>query len=210
MNYKTSLPLLLCFCFCLSNSLYAQSKFEYGIGFGIHIGDYSEDIDFETDLKIPEVDKSRILPSVNTRIAYLVNERWKVSLNPTIAMKGANEVFGTQTYTSYNFDFPLLAHFNITKNFHFYAGPQYSYVSLFTVEQDGITNVVTDNFIKRHLYAGVVGFGLDLGKYLELNLSFNGDIDEAIAFRYTDDFGTDVGIINLRNQYLELGIVFRK
>jgi len=193
-----------------TTTVQSQSNWEYGIGVSLHYGDYSEDVVFENDIKIPEIDKSVFLPSFKVRAAYKLNETWKLSLNPTIAWKGADDVFLSQKYRGTYFDFILLTHYAIIPKFHIVAGPAYSRVLHFMVEEDGIVNDVTNTLPNKQLFSGQVGFVYDVNSFLEINFHAFLDIDEAIQFSYTDDFGTPIGNINLRNQYLELGLVFRK
>lgn len=196
-------------CFSVSFA-FAQQTMEYGIGIGVHYGDYSEDIIFESDIQIPEIDKARILPSIQLRTAYILNERWKISINPSIILKGANDVFGAQRYTGYNVDFPLLAHFKIWNKVHFMAGPSYSHVAYFTIEQDGQKSDVTNSIPERNILAGVLGLAFDVNQHIEVNLTANADVNEAIIFGFTNDFGEPIGNINLRNQYISLAVILRK
>ncbi len=210
MRFQLRLPFILLLLCQLCIHLKGQNQIEYGVGVGVIFGDYSEDIIFESDVSLPEIDKSRFSMTFQTRSAYILNERWKISLNPSIVIKGANDVFGAQKYTGYNLDFPLLAHFKIWRKIEFMAGPSYSHVLHFTIEEDGLETDVTNSVPNRNIVAGVLGLGYTLNPYLEVILAANADINEAITIRYENDFGMPIGNINLRNQYLSLTILYRK
>lgn len=103
-------------------------------------------------------------------------------------------------------DIPLLAKFRVARGFNIVAGPQLTFLtSTRNTFDNGFNTIYEDNYNNRgdrsHV-AGVIGFGIDLNRNVELRA------------RYAIDFGQNNGDINsnlpdFRNQVVQLGIGFK-
>ena len=189
---------------------YSQSKFNFSFGLGVNYCDYSEDIEIVSDFPIPDIDKAVFLPSIQSRISYMLDDKWRISLGPSLNWKGANQVFGQNNYRGLFLDLPLLAHFQIARRISVMAGPVYSQnlrlTSDFPTGQLSEGKKGTRNIVM----AGSIGLAYRISPKFDFNLSFNTDVDETINFRFVDDYGMSIANISLRNQFVQLAFIFKK
>ncbi|MEM9548821.1 MAG: hypothetical protein AAGA77_22745 [Bacteroidota bacterium] len=209
MTIKIENLLLILFLFIFSmDTVYSQSKFEFGLGLMINHSSINQSNTTVSGPTPPSYNGLR-LPAVTTRIGYKINDTWHLNTGPGISWLGALEKDHSNRIIASTLELPLQLEWNATRYIHLASGPIYNYIMGIKSEDESMDFDLIPQIKSRHQFGfrHTISFSYEL---VELSLHYAHYLSDVFNFMLTDVNGNFVGTSVSQFGNIQLGIVIRR